>query len=205
MRAADRVIVNRLFLFLWLAMGGSALANIVEGGTGLLYGTGYSYWLTAPDGWVIDNESGARQMMSHAVFYPKDQTWQNAPVIFYTNVWKITAEDRTPADVARHDIVEFHANGSPGYTGSYSETWKLPHGGHAEVWRFHGDKWGNYEAIAYIPAKKIISFVVITGRTQKLFDQAFPKFRELVTSFQWSTEEVHIDKTGQPSAPVKKP
>ena len=188
----------------WWMLAGSAFATVIEGGSGLLYGPHFSYWLTAPKGWMLDNASGVSQG-SNAVFYPKGQTWGNAPVVFYTNASVITPQKDTVEKMAQGEIDDFHANSSPGYRGHYSETWKLPHGGYAQVWKFEGDRWGNFEAIAFVPENKTIDFVVITARSEKLFDQAWPSFRELVLSYQWMTDDVKIDQALKSPAPSKKP
>ena len=187
----------------WILIAGYCFAAVVEEGSGLLYGPHFSYWLTAPKGWMLDNASGVSQG-SNAVFYPKGQTWNNAPVVFYTNASVITPQKDTVEKMAQGEIDNFHANGSPDYRGHYSETWKLPHGGYAQVWKFDHDRWGNFEAIAYIPEKKTIDFVVITAHSEKLFDQAWSSFRELVLSYQWMTDDVKIDTAPKASVPIKK-
>lgn len=57
--------------------------------TGLLYGEGYSYLLTAPEGWVLDNVSAKEQGLN-AVFYPKDNTWDNIDFFIYVEGYTST-------------------------------------------------------------------------------------------------------------------
>ena len=51
-----------------------------ELGCGMLYGKNHTYFLCAPDAWVLDNKSGANQGL-HAVFYPVGGYWQHSPVV----------------------------------------------------------------------------------------------------------------------------
>ena len=44
------------------------------GGTGLIYGTNHAFTLTAPKGWVLDNEAGDPGGI-YAGFYREGGTW----------------------------------------------------------------------------------------------------------------------------------
>jgi hypothetical protein len=104
----------------------------MEGG-GLLYGPDYCFSLTAPPGWVIDNQAGVSQRLN-AVFYPKGSSWERSPIICYGNARTITAQEKTPEQMAHADIAEFHANGSSQYSGHFDQKINLSNGRIAEIW-----------------------------------------------------------------------
>src|SRR5260370_22304345 len=70
------------FLFSLLLFWSAASA---QDESGIIYGKGYSFTLTAPKGWVLDTTSG-RQQGLQAVFYPKDSSWKTGTAGMYANV-----------------------------------------------------------------------------------------------------------------------
>src|SRR5512133_695257 len=52
---------------------------------GIVYGPKASFNISAPEGWVIDNESGKRQDLP-CVLYPKDSSWSDAKTVMYAKV-----------------------------------------------------------------------------------------------------------------------
>src|SRR2546423_1242527 len=73
-----------VLLFCMLFCSSPAFAEITERGTGLAYGDDHAYFLTAPQGWVLDTESGVEQHI-FAVFYPKGSSWDAGSVVMYSN------------------------------------------------------------------------------------------------------------------------
>lgn len=55
-----------------------------DANTGLVFGKGHAFWLTAPSGWVLDNASGAADGLV-AVFYRVGESWKHAKVAMYVN------------------------------------------------------------------------------------------------------------------------
>jgi hypothetical protein len=179
---------------------------VLEGGAGILCGPDYFFSLQAPPGWVIDNQAGVKQGVD-AVFYPIGSSWERSSVVCYGNARRITAEEKTPEQMARADIAEFHANGSAQYEGHFKETIELPESRVAQIWEFQKDKGGNFEAIAYISEKKTINFIVLHANSQKDFAQAWPSFQKLVLSYQFMGDHVTMENKASSSeqAPLKKP
>ena len=52
---------------------------------GIVYGPKASFNISAPEGWVIDNESGKRQDLP-CVLYPKAESWSDAKTVMYAKV-----------------------------------------------------------------------------------------------------------------------
>src|SRR6184192_582796 len=75
---------------------------------GMIFGRNHAYVLSAPKGWVMDNESGVSQGL-HAVFYPKGSSWGKGVVVMYTNVME-KRDKQTVDDVIKNDIADFKAN-----------------------------------------------------------------------------------------------
>ena len=101
-----------LILLLATLFPGAALADITEGGTGMLFGADHAFKFTAPKGWVLDNQSGAQQGL-HMVFYPANQTWSKSPVMAYGVSVPKDRKVRSIQDQVKNTIEDFHYNGSP--------------------------------------------------------------------------------------------
>lgn len=174
-------------------------AAIVEEGVGIVYGSNHAFSFKAPKGWVLDNESGVSQGI-HAVFYEKGGSWQKSKVVAYAR-----AADRgtvkTAGDQVAKTIADFRKNGNDKYDGKKVKTVKTESGKEGEIYHFSGDKWGNFEAVAYFVEDKTINFVVFNSRDEKLFNDALPAFEELAKSYLFVGEKVGIQKP----APEKKP
>ncbi|MFA7339306.1 MAG: hypothetical protein WC028_21175 [Candidatus Obscuribacterales bacterium] len=100
MRLAE--ILLALALLLWLSL--PTLAEKTECGTGLAYGKDHAYFITAPQGWLLDTESGASQGV-YAVFYPQGSSW-NGPAVMYSNA--AGRDGRSPDEAIEHDEQEMH-------------------------------------------------------------------------------------------------
>jgi len=170
---------------LLLFMPLSAFADITEKGTGMLFGSGHAFFITAADGWVLDNESGVKQDL-YMVFYPAGYTWKNSPVIAYGRKVTKDAEMRNIKDLVESTVRTFHEKGSPGYKVAKETSVTLPDGRKVPVYYYAGDQWGNFEAVAYFEAKDTINFLVYNSRKRSDFVKYLPGFEQMVRSY-WSS------------------
>lgn len=167
-----------------LIAGTTALAAITERGTGIILGSNHAFSLTAPEGWVLDNESAVQQGV-HALFYPKGSTWKDSIVAAYARARPKTDRIDTADAAAEEVIKDFVANGNPNYTGKRVKSVKTASGKEAVIYHFWGDQWGNSEAAAYVVESKTINFVTLTARQPAEFKKALPAFEQLVASYEF--------------------
>src|SRR5437588_11838875 len=59
---------------------------------GIVYGPNAAFNIAAPEGWVLDNESGAQQGLP-CVLYPKGQPWADAKTIMYAKIASTQCQD----------------------------------------------------------------------------------------------------------------
>ena len=52
---------------------------------GTVYGPKAGFHISAPDGWVVDNESGRAQDLP-CVLYPRGSSWSEAKTVMYANM-----------------------------------------------------------------------------------------------------------------------
>jgi len=159
---------------------------------GILYGTDYSFAVTAPHGWVLDDKSGKSQGVC-AVLYETGKSWQKADTVMYVNTASKTIEgQKTLEELMAYDAAEFKKR-APALSVTPAPDIKTKQG-RAVVRRFEGDEYGNYEAVAYFDEKLTIVMFVLTARTKKDFDAAYPAFEKLVGSYYFLTSNVTIGK-----------
>jgi hypothetical protein len=171
--------------------GSGAGREELDNRTGLMYGPGHAYMFDAPEGWVLDNEIG-RSRGLFAVFYPAGETWGDTEAFMYVNtVGPGEGDTASVAVAARNDSMKFVAD-NPGITITVGDPITLPDGRQAIVRYFTGDRFGNYEAAAYVPEKKITPIFILSSRTVNAFERALPAFRELVRSYKWVGDRVRI-------------
>jgi hypothetical protein len=162
----------------------SLQASGTEGGTGMLFGEDHAFYFTAPDGWVLDNQSGVSHGL-HMLFYPVGYTWANSPVFAYGVSVSKTAEIRTVQNQVEATIKEFHTRyESPNSRSKRQAPMLLPNGVKIEIYFFEGDKWGNYEAAGYVEEKETINFLVYSSRTRLYFDSYLGDFKKLLISYK---------------------
>src|SRR6202030_4238592 len=76
-------------LFLLICARGSAQENFRGG---IVYGPKAAFNISAPDNWVLDNQSGASQGLP-CVLYPKSETWADARTVMYAKIDSTQSED----------------------------------------------------------------------------------------------------------------
>lgn len=170
-----------------------AEASITEGGTGMLFGSNHAFNFTAPNGWVLDNQSGVQQGL-HMVFYPIGQTWENSPVMAYGMSVTKDSELRSIEDQVKRTVDDFRSNGNKEYTAEAKEDFQIPDGKTAKVYFFRGDQWRNYEAAGYVEEMETINFLVYNAQNKTEFEKNLPAFNSILSSYRNSYEP---SKTGK--------
>lgn len=186
-----RRLTNSLLLFLFCVSFNTllnvlpVLAEITEGGTGLAYGDGHAYFLTAPNGWMLDTESAAEQKI-YAAFYPKGSSWADGAAVMYSSADAIRG--RT-LDQAIEDDYNALRKKSPKLAMEDGGTLSTKDNKQAQIRYFKNDKWGNYEACGYVLEPTVVANIVLTARNKEAFEQSLPAFKQLLGSYRFVTAE----------------
>jgi hypothetical protein len=147
----------------------------------IVVGNGVIFALAEPSGWKMDTNSRNNNGLP-VVYYPRGQQWGTAPSVIYANVAVNDCQTSFERFVS-NDLNDFKSN-NPQIVIKEGEVLTVD-GKKVVIKRFSGDKYGNSEAVAYVDNQggAFIS-ITLTSRTQQQFDQAFPIFKELVSSLQ---------------------
>lgn len=160
--------------------------------TGIIYGNNHSFSLTAPDGWVLDSESGVSQGI-HAVFYRNGESWEKANTVMYANTASLEDKaHKTLAQLIKYDLDNFKTN--------YSDI-KITDGKDivinknimAKVKYLSGKSYGNFEAIAYIDAGKTGIMIIMSSRSNDGFESSLSAFEDLVKTYFYISDKIEID------------
>jgi hypothetical protein len=121
---------------------------------GIVYGKDHAFAIKAPDGWVLDNQSGVRNGL-HAVFYPEGGSWKESQAVMYVNGAGKSADDTLEKFIER-DVAGYLKH-SPGLKVVDDEALPVDGKERVLVKRFSGDRAGSYEAVAYVEESKVVT------------------------------------------------
>ena len=165
-----------------IALSGSATAA-PSAPSGMLFGDDFVYLLKAPPGWVLDNKSGVRDG-THAVFYREGGSWKQSPAVMYTNTDRLKDSPSLDAYIDQY-LEEFRKKNGPGLKVHKAPSVKTDDGKWAQVVELTGDRWSNFESLAFILDGKLVVFVVLTSRTEGDYRQSLASFGSLVGSYKF--------------------
>jgi hypothetical protein len=153
--------------------------------SGIVYGDRGAFRITAPDGWVLDTQSGVPDGV-HAAIYPNGGSWSGSPVVMYAHAVDRDA-NASAASVIGDDVAEWKQRFADLQV---TDAGTLPTAGGkpAAVRYFVSLAGGSWEAVAYVEEPRVVSIVVMTSRTRAGFDQSLPAFAALVNSYAWMVD-----------------
>jgi len=165
--------------------------QIIEGYS-VVRGKGFAFEIRAPRRWVLDNEA-ARNQGLNLVFYPTGTDWEASKAVIYVRVRSNEPTIRNIEDQVNDTLRNLRNTGSPNATAKYVKTLTTLDASKAQIYYFAGDKFGNFEATAYIQAKGSIHFITLSTRDPESFRQALPAFHSVVTSYEDLTKPPTIE------------
>lgn len=152
--------------------------------TGIIYGEDWAISLTAPEDWILDNQSGVNQEL-HAVFYPRGTTWVDAKTTMYVSTSRLSIESqKTIEDLMDYDAEYFKSHYSD-VMFTNAEEIQITENVIARVRYFWSESYGNHEAVAYVDASKIGVMIVLSSRETEEFYKSLESFEELVKSYSF--------------------
>ncbi len=194
-----RFLRQLLFTFIAVSWTASAIAEsdvkseLDKADCGIVYGDHHSFFICAPNGWILDNKSGVPQGI-HAVFYPIGKTWNNSSVMMYTNWAAKDEEIRDIKSLVEFNIKKLKSSGSIDIKVEFKGSIDIKDGKTCHIWEYSGDKWGDYELVGYIDEQKGFVIMVFNARNKIDFNNTRQKFFELVKSYSFLSKKVEYPK-----------
>jgi len=154
--------------------------------SGILTGRNHAYTLTAPKGWVLDDEAWADQGI-HAIFYPRGSSPKSDKIAYtrFFSAHKRGAEGRADAD-----LEEFKQKNS-GIKIEVLPSMKTRSGLKAVIRSTHDQR--SAEWLAYIEAPTGVIFISMLAKNPKDLPSLRQPFDELVESCTWLTSNVNVE------------
>ena len=148
----------------------------------ILYFGNKAITLKAPNGWILDCESGLESGIN-AVFYKSGRTWVNAKTVMYLNFASLNTEkQRNINDLISYDITQFKENyeGIKINTKEKIELEKF----NGIIKYFGGGTYDSFEYLAYLDLKEFAIMTVISSRSKSDLDTNYSDFISLLKSIR---------------------
>jgi hypothetical protein len=171
----------------------TGFAEQILEGYSVVRGKDFAFQIKAPQRWVLDNEAAKDQGLN-LVFYPTGTDWEASKAVLYVRVRSNEPTIRNIEGQVNDTLRNLRTTGSPNATAKYVKTLTTQDASKAQIYYFAGDKFGNFEATAYIQAKDSIHFITLSTRDQESFRQALPAFHSVVTSYEDLTKHATIER-----------
>ena len=158
---------------------------------GIVYGPKAAFNISAPEGWVLDNTSGAEQRLP-CVLYPKGSSWADAKTIMYAKIASTQFED-VNAFVAMAIKEMKKTHGAPKEKIASGKT----RDGHDYfINEYPATKsYSQWERVAYVQLPHAVAYIVLSSRDEARYRKDSPALQEVLKTFVYlepkSVQERH--------------
>jgi hypothetical protein len=146
---------------------------------GIVYGPKAAFNISAPEGWVLDNESGANQGMP-CVLYLKGSLWSDAKTVMYAKIASTQFEDVNAfVAMAIKDMMKKHGapkgkiasgktkDGHPYFINEYLAT----------------KSYSQWERVAYVQLPRAVAYIVLSSRDEASYRKDSDALQEVLKTF----------------------
>jgi len=146
---------------------------------GIVYGPKAAFNMSSPQGWVLDNESGANQGMP-CVLYPKGSSWSDAKTVMYAKIASTQFED-VKAVVAMA-IKEMKAkHGTPK---EKIASGKTKDGHNYFINEYPATKsYSQWERFAYVQLPKAVAYIVLSSQDEANYRKDSGALQQVLKTF----------------------
>src|SRR5437867_8973745 len=158
---------------------------------GIVRGPKAGFNVSAPEGWVVDNEAGVNQGMP-CVLYPKGSSWRDAKTVMYANM--AGAEFEGVNAFVETAIKEMKAkHGTPK---EKIASGKTKDGHDYFINEYRATKtYSQWERVAYVQLPHAVAYIVLSSRDEASYRKDSPALQEVLKTFVYlepkSVQEKH--------------
>lgn len=143
---------------------------------GIVYGSKAAFYITAPKGWVLDNQSGQSQGLP-CVLYRKGQSWAHGKTVMYA---KVASTDFETVDAfisfAINEMKETH--GTPKIKIAMGKT---KDGQDYFINEYPATKtYSQWERVAYVQLPHAVAYIVLTSRDKTHYQKDCGALEEML-------------------------
>src|SRR5438105_3085852 len=169
----------RLFICLALLFFCSPVSARETYPGGIIYGPKAAFSIAAPEGWVLDNTSGADQGLP-CVLYPKGSSWSDAGTIMYAKI----------AGTQFEDVNAFVATAIKGMQKTHGKpkekiaSGKTRDGHDYFINEYPATKtYSQWERVAYIQLPHDVAYIVLSSRDEPSYRKDCGALQEALKTF----------------------
>ena len=146
---------------------------------GIVYGPKAAFNISAPEGWVLDNESGADPGLP-CVLYPKGSSWSDASTIMYAKIASTQYEDVDKfVATAIKEMKDRH-----GLPKEKIESGKTGDGHPFFINEYPATKnYSQWERVAYVQLPGAVAYIVLSSRDEASYRKGAPALTEVLKTF----------------------
>ncbi len=148
----------------------------------LIQGDGYSFFLSAPIGWVLDQHMAA-DSETDVVLYPQGATYQTA-----ASILTVTAAFKGDGFKDLKDLIgQDEADGrqqSPGFSVQKGPVLRTRLQKPVSLFLYLGLRDGGCEAVAYLEEKDRIMIFMLSSSNEQILHEDLPALQETVESYE---------------------
>lgn len=159
-------------------------------GGGIVYGPKAAFNISAPEGWVLDNQSGAEQGLP-CVLYPKGSSWQDAKTIVYAKIASTQFEDVNA-------FVAMAIKGMEKTHGKPKE--KIASGKTRDGQRYFINEYpatktySQWERVAYVQLPHAVAYIVLSSRDEPSYRKDSGALQEVLKTFVYLEPKADHDQ-----------
>jgi hypothetical protein len=157
---------------------------------GIVYGPKAAFNIGAPEGWVLDNESGRDQGMP-CVLYPKGSSWSDAKTVMYAKIASTQFED-VNAFVAMAIKEMKKTHGAPKEKIASGKT----RDGHDYfINEYPATKsYSQWERVAYVQLPRAVAYIVLSSRDEASYRKDSGALQEVLKTFMYLEPKTETKK-----------
>jgi tetratricopeptide (TPR) repeat protein len=152
---------------------------------GIVYGPKAAFNIFAPEGWVLDNESGANQGMP-CVLYPKGSSWSDAKTVMYAKIAGTQFEDVNAfVAMAIKDMEKTH-----GKPKEKIASGKTTDGHDYFINEYPATKtYSQRERVAYVQLPHAVAYIVLSSRDHASYQKDSGALQQVLKTFVYLKPE----------------
>jgi hypothetical protein len=143
---------------------------------GIVYGPKAAFKIDAPEGWVLDNKSGAKQGLP-CVLYPKGSSWADAKTIIYAKIASTEFEDV-------NEFVAWAIKGMKAKHGTPKEkiaSGKTQDGRDYFINEYPATKtYSQWERVGYVQLPHAVAYIVLSSRDKTSYSKDAPALEKVL-------------------------
>ncbi|HTC19759.1 MAG TPA: hypothetical protein VK859_02860 [bacterium] len=153
----------------------------------MIQGDGYSFFLSAPMGWVLD-ETMAADAEADAVLYPQGTTYQSAASVLTVSAAFKGDGFKDLADLMRQDEADSRQQ-NPEFSLQKGPLLQTRLQKKVLLYFYLGLKDGGCEAVAYLEEKDRVMIFMLSSSSEQILREDLPALQETVESYESTGED----------------